>query len=1003
MSRLALAGFLASAVLLAACGGSKGGSDALEVSGDLLISVDLTPPDSAGETRQDLPGESLDPGAADTAPETPACVADCAKADDRQCAPNVQGWYQVCALSAAGCLQWGTATECPSDQACVGGTCVATCQSDPGCTKAGDKRCSAAAAYQECSEVSAGCFKLGTEQACPGAAVCVGDGACQCQDACQDGDRKCFSAQADLYQACGQDVAGCKVWGTPTSCGTDQVCQGAGVCQAVCTSDCTKEGDLACASASTYKLCMTVQPGCLKYGDPASCPGALTCNAGNCEVACTSDAGCTAVGVVACVDDAHQHACAQAATDCLKWDVSAPCPLHQACGATGCACADACQDGQAACLPDVDAHYRQFCAQDDSGCRYWKYEDCGGGANCDTGACVQLCGSDPGCTAAGVTRCESLGSFSTCAVVDGHPDCIQFGAATACAVHQDCLDATGKCACRVEDGCTAAAQKRCIDYDNAATCTADDQGCLFWGAPEPCPEGDTCSGGTCGPICVSDLDCTAAGLKRCTADGLQQECVEVQAGCIKWAPGQACPSHEACVTGTGCACQAGCKAAESRCVGLHQYQACAPADAQGCTFWDAAQTCSGTDSCVQGDCRTVASPVIACGSITLNLVNQGYSDVSVSGNFQGPSWVTLPMTLAQGIWSATVQVSAAGTYDYKFIADGTWVRDPLNPAFDGTPPLDNSVATVVAVTTCDSAGATRCTTAGTLETCTLTAQCLQWQAPADPCDEPDHYCDQGVCHAIQSPVVTDTTVTFTLRDQGQDIQLAGDFTSPSWGAYLPLDAQGPVRVLVLQRASMPGLTTGKHLYKFRPPSGVWFYDPSNPLKEDDGQGGFNSILNIPAACASGCTPIGDTQCVDEGDQRLCQPDGGTDGCGGWSPSACQGGQYCLRTTCEVFPVVNAAAKTVLFVVPDSLVGAGATRVVEVRGDFTTPAWDATTAVPLGLANGVWTGQSGALASGSWQYKVHIVLDGVETWMADPHDPVQVDDTYGGKNSVFVVP
>jgi len=436
------------------------------------------------------------------------------------------------------------------------------------------------------------------------------------------GDRKCFSAEPDLYQECAADAAGCRVWGTPTKCDTDQVCKGAGVCETACSSDCTEAGKVECASGTQYKVCMTVQPGCLKWGEIVACPGTLTCQGGQCGVPCTPDADCEAAGEVGCSDGTHQKTCEEVLAGCVKWGAPVVCDLHQVCGATGCACENPCTDGAAECLPDGDPQFRKVCRADGGGCRYWAHEDCGGGATCDAGACVEICASDPACTAAGVTRCESLDSFATCAEVAGHPGCIQFGAATMCPVHQECGESTGACACRVEAGCNAAAVKRCIDYDNTATCKADDKGCLYWGAPEHCPSDNTCADGVCSPICTSDLDCTSAGIVQCTTDGKQQTCVQVEAGCIKWAPAQDCPAHQACAAGTGCVCSDSCNTGETRCVGLHQHQSCAAADGLGCTYWSAVETCDGSDSCVKGGCSHVVSPVVDCGSITFNLVLQ---------------------------------------------------------------------------------------------------------------------------------------------------------------------------------------------------------------------------------------------------------------------------------------------------------------------------------------------------------------------------------------------
>jgi hypothetical protein len=985
MVRDAVRGFGVAFVLALAmaCGGGGGGKDAGVDTGDPGGLPDIVYTDEGGDR-------------GDTGPEVPACVDDCTSVGDSRCTAGVEGLYEICALGEDGCLHWGLSQACPVGQPCVAGQCTASCQSDPGCTAAGDKRCGSATGFQSCVESAPGCFTWGTEQACAGAGICAGAGTCQCQHACDAvGDRKCFGAEPNLYLACAEDVAGCRVWGTPVACEGDAVCKGAGVCEAVCTSDCTKEGDVRCASGTTYQVCMTVQPGCLKWGDAAACPGTLTCTGGQCQVECVADADCDAVGKVGCSEDGLERTCEEVLPGCRKWGSPRACPLHQACVTGGCACTSPCGAGAAECIPEVDVQYRKACGTDAAGCTFWAYEDCGGGAACDAGACVELCGSDPGCTAAGVTRCESLGSFSTCAEVPDHAGCIQFGAAAACPAHQDCQDVTGACACRVEEGCTAVGTKRCVDYDNAATCRQDAAtACFYWGAPEACPEGTTCNGGTCTAICVSDLDCPTAGYSRCTAEGQLQTCVEVETGCIKWAPTQDCPPRQACADGQGCLCVDPCKAGESRCVGLSQRQTCDSPDELGCTAWSSPATCAEGESCVKGACKVVRSPVVDCGRITLNLVNQGYSEVSVSGSFQGLPWVTLPLVLTEGVWSATVDVAAPGRYEYKFVADGTWVRDPLNAAVSGTPPLDNSVVDVTGIRTCDTVGASRCTAEGALETCTDVRGCAAWKPAADPCTAADRYCDAGACHPIVSPVATVADVTFTVRDQGFPVEVSGDFASPAWGAYFPMESLPGHRTVTLKVADVPGLTVGKHAYKFHAPAaGTWFFDPANPAREDDGTGGFNSIVIVPRECVPGCDTPGDVRCKDAGTQQQCGPD--AFGCNAWIDGACPANQQCLRQSCEPEPVVDGTGKTATFVVVDD--GAAS---FAVAGDFTTTAWDLGQAVTLVKSGNLWVGTTAALASGTYRYK--LVRDGA-AWQADPRNPVREDDGMGGQNNLFTIP
>lgn len=69
--------------------------------------------------------------------------------------------------------------------------------------------------------------------------------------------------------------------------------------------------------------------------------------------------------------------------------------------------------------------------------------------------------------------------------------------------------------------------------------------------------------------------------------------------------------------------------------------------------------------------------------------------------------------------------------------------------------------------------------------------------------------------------------------------------------------------------------------------------------------------------------------------------------------------------------------------------------VEVRGDFAPDGW--TNGVPLAKSGSTWSAMVDVPWDRDVQYK--LVLDGV-TWIADPANPNQIDDGFGGKNSVM---
>ncbi len=72
----------------------------------------------------------------------------------------------------------------------------------------------------------------------------------------------------------------------------------------------------------------------------------------------------------------------------------------------------------------------------------------------------------------------------------------------------------------------------------------------------------------------------------------------------------------------------------------------------------------------------VQSPIVDGGNVTFNY--EGGSNVQVYGSWD--QWAA-PVSLtkdANGIWTVTLEDLEPGTYEYKFVVDGTWLVDPVN-------------------------------------------------------------------------------------------------------------------------------------------------------------------------------------------------------------------------------------------------------------------------------------------------------------------------------------
>lgn len=188
---------------------------------------------------------------------------------------------------------------------------------------------------------------------------------------------------------------------------------------------------------------------------------------------------------------------------------------------------------------------------------------------------------------------------------------------------------------------------------------------------------------------------------------------------------------------------------------------------------------------------------------------------------------------------------------------------------------------------------------------------------------------------------------FTYPAGGEtSVELRGSFSADGWDVGVPLTLSGSSWT-----ATVPVPWNFTVYYKFVVDGTTWVEDPSNPLKVPDGQGGYKSELA-----------------------------GGT--CDWWSCAQDEAPGACAEADrqCDF-----------KFVYEDH----GETS-VEVRGDFAADGW--TVGRPMTKQGSVWSTTIQDLPWGSSiQYK--FVLNGT-TWITDPGNINQVDDGYGGKNSVI---
>ena len=207
-----------------------------------------------------------------------------------------------------------------------------------------------------------------------------------------------------------------------------------------------------------------------------------------------------------------------------------------------------------------------------------------------------------------------------------------------------------------------------------------------------------------------------------------------------------------------------------------------------------------------------------------------------------------------------------------------------------------------------------------------------------------------LCVGLIAAAAQAAQVTFTHADPGAgSVSLAGEFNGWSDSAN-PMTNKDGVWSLTLD------LAPGSYQYKFVV-DGNWKHDETNPSTTDDGFGGQNSLIEVPAGV--------DTLMAGGGAAVASQP------------------------TALAVPGADAAKVAVTFA--HHAPGAGA---VYLAGDFN--GWS-DSANLMSNNDGVWTLVM-KLEPGDYQYK--FVVDG--SWQHDETNPNTTEDGFGGNNSLLTV-
>ena len=202
----------------------------------------------------------------------------------------------------------------------------------------------------------------------------------------------------------------------------------------------------------------------------------------------------------------YQRVCTGESSTCLSssygpwsaWSVASACNDNQRCvqGQQTCVSYGTCSPAQDTCLEGehrcATRNAYQVCAPETvGGALIWGVPvDCEQGLVCSDGLCVPPCVNT---CSEGERRCSGKTDVETCLLDDD--GCFAFGAPKNCASGEVCSG--GECVAACVDECEQD-ERQCVGSTAYALCrVGDTDDCLHFGEAQSCPEGWTCSAGSC--------------------------------------------------------------------------------------------------------------------------------------------------------------------------------------------------------------------------------------------------------------------------------------------------------------------------------------------------------------------------------------------------------------------------------------------------------------------------------------------------------------------------
>ncbi len=476
----------------------------------------------------------------------------------------------------------GTGVSCGAGLVCnASNTCVAcsagvSCATNPSICRNGITSCSTGAqvCIDDVTSKNAG-LSCGSNQVCNGAGGCV---ACVAGQSCNTNPTACLTG----VTSCSTGSQVCVDTATPktpgTSCGTNQVCTSSGIC-AACTAGqaCSGNPNSACFAGTTS--CASGTQTCIDGTQtPAgtSCGANQVCNSAGVCTACTAGSNCSG----------NPSACRKGITSCTTGTQTCIDGANQPGGLT-CGSNQVC-DGNGFCGACTAG---QACATNpNSGCFNGVTSCTTGTTTCVDGSAKAVgttCGTNQVCNAA--NQCVSCLAGQGCS---GNPTSCKVGVTSCQTGASTCVDS----AMSVSPGTSCGANQVCNGSGSCVACTV---GAACGSNPNAaCKNGTTvCTSGS--PACIDGSSKTAG-----TSCGTNLVC-DGTATCVSCTAGQACASNpNLCANGV-----TSCSTGALQCVDNTPKPSGVSCGSN--------QTCDGSGNC-KNSCMTPSGSIIPHGgTVTL--------------------------------------------------------------------------------------------------------------------------------------------------------------------------------------------------------------------------------------------------------------------------------------------------------------------------------------------------------------------------------------------------